>query len=1302
MKKRILAVLAALSLATCLLCAAAFPATAAERDYAHVETEENGGVTLSVSYDDPAAGQPMTLHVSASGGSGRYKYYMSAPTYADADGSRESVMDPARMPGYTDVRDAADYEFMPMASGTYQFQFQVMDMEDTGLYLRKTVSVAVSDPDHPSVSSLVAAAVSRCNAETDGSEYQKALWLHDWLLDQLEYDNSLTWSSAESALCRGTGTCQAYQAAYARLLTAAGIENEETRDTGDGHTWNAAKIEGAWCQIDCTWDDSSDTWYGFDQRHLYFGLSDELMAIAHGKWRDSDGSTYGVHETSLANNYFVRSGEARDWAEAYAPEIQRHLDAGETSFSVAATNASDPESVSGIINGIVADQLSGMEWESGNSKVELNVVSGPSDFDFDVKRSGAGAREYAPSEFASLHAADLPDGTYRIAPAKRGGASLDVANGSIANGAAAQIWAGNGTDAQVWRVSHDASGFVVLTSAKSGRALDCTDGSSARGTRLQLWETNGTDAQRWVAARRSDGTIVLVSALSGSVGVDDAGDVVRGRVADLTDGATADGTRVQLWDANGTVAQSWRESAASTQRERLDALAAENASALADGEYAIVSAKASRMVADVADGSTAGGANVRLWDSNATPAQRWRVTHDPAGYVTLTSAKSGLALDVADGSASAGANVRQWEPNGTWAQKWVAVPRGDGSLTLVSALSPSLALDLADGRTSAGTNVRLWDGNGTAAQAFSLVSASPSVAPCGREESLEGRWWTVSPASDGSLALDVANGSLANGADVRGWSANGTLAQAWSLEWEDGWYRLVSANSGSSLDMAAGDVVPGTNAQQWSEGDTANQLFSVSRNGDGTVCLVNRATGLALGMSGSSLVGQIPDASSAFQRFSLSEASADLAEGVYSVSPACGAGLSLDVADGSADDGANVRSWASNGSFAQRWYLGRAGDGSRYLECVGSSMRLAVSPDGNVCQRRADGSDASQLWRVSVARGGYALESVARPGMVLDVSGGSSASGANVQAHASNGTAAQRFRLAADGGSLPSGTYVVRSAADASVALDVADGSLADGVNVRAWASNGTGAQKWRVTALPDGTCSVANCQSGRALDVADGRANSGTNVQQWASNGTAAQRWRAVYRPGGWALVSALDPSLVLTLAGGASRGSNAVVDRDSGSSSQRFTFRATTYIPSDRQEMVWKAQGYYSSTNWLILVDNTNNKVGIFNGSRGNWNLVQFWTCTTGKASTPTVLGEYQVGSRGYSFGYGYTCYYWTQFYNNYLFHSVLYDENTFRIQDGRLGQNLSHGCVRLDINNAKWIYNNIPSRTKVVSYR
>lgn len=133
----------------------------------------------------------------------------------------------------------------------------------------------------------------------------------------------------------------------------------------------------------------------------------------------------------------------------------------------------------------------------------------------------------------------------------------------------------------------------------------------------------------------------------------------------------------------------------------------------------------------------------------------------------------------------------------------------------------------------------------------------------------------------------------------------------------------------------------------------------------------------------------------------------------------------------------------------------------------------------------------------------------------------------------------------------------------------------------------------------------------------------------------------------------------------------------------------------------MYWRAQGYSSSTNWLILCDTTRNQLCIYWGRQGNWKLQKFWTCTTGAWSTPTVLGEFTVGSKGYVFGSGFSCYYYTQFYGNYLFHSVTYYQNTFNIMDGRLGMNLSHGCVRLQIDNAKWIYDNIPYGTKVVTF-
>lgn len=89
----------------------------------------------------------------------------------------------------------------------------------------------------PVLRALLIKQVSHAKQNTNGSEYEMALYLNDWLLDRLEYDNSLKWSSAESALTRGLGTCQAYESAYSKLLTAAGITNSETRDIYDGHTW---------------------------------------------------------------------------------------------------------------------------------------------------------------------------------------------------------------------------------------------------------------------------------------------------------------------------------------------------------------------------------------------------------------------------------------------------------------------------------------------------------------------------------------------------------------------------------------------------------------------------------------------------------------------------------------------------------------------------------------------------------------------------------------------------------------------------------------------------------------------------------------------------------------------------------------------------------------------------------------------------------------------------------------------------------------------------------------------------------
>lgn len=352
--------------------------------YAHSATATQNGVTFTVSWNDAPAGAATTFHVTQTNGSSQAKARMDVPTYWDG-GSQESVCDPSR-PAWASYyilgTSGHDFTFDFTASGTYRIHFYFMDNDrndpqnDKGIYyLRTTAEVTVNDAARPSVTQIVNNAVDLCRQETNGSEYDMALWLHDWTLDQLEYDHNLNWCSAESGLTRHLGTCESYQRIYSKLLNAAGIANG--RITGNGHTWNAVKIDGKWCQMDLTWDDTSDNWYGdLDQRHLYFGLTDELMAIAHSdhtaNYQKDD---YAYRSTDLSNNYFVRNGKADEWAEKYADRIQQHLDAKEESFSIDADNQLFPPSISGIQNGIVAYAMNQREWSTAEGSVTLTGTS---------------------------------------------------------------------------------------------------------------------------------------------------------------------------------------------------------------------------------------------------------------------------------------------------------------------------------------------------------------------------------------------------------------------------------------------------------------------------------------------------------------------------------------------------------------------------------------------------------------------------------------------------------------------------------------------------------------------------------------------------------------------------------------------------------------------------------------------------------------------------------------------------------------------------------------------------------------
>ena len=140
---------------------------------------------------------------------------------------------------------------------------------------------------------------------------------------------------------------------------------------------------------------------------------------------------------------------------------------------------------------------------------------------------------------------------------------------------------------------------------------------------------------------------------------------------------------------------------------------------------------------------------------------------------------------------------------------------------------------------------------------------------------------------------------------------------------------------------------------------------------------------------------------------------------------------------------------------------------------------------------------------------------------------------------------------------------------------------------------------------------------------------------------------------------------------------------------------------LPDTQKYMNAIVAGVSSRTDWLIAIDPDNCVFGVYYGSQGNWQSIYFWICSPGAPVSPTPKGLFSVGSKGYVFGSGYSCYWYTQFWGDYLMHSLLHYPGTFTLMEDTLGRQASQGCVRLEINNAKWVYDNIPYGTAVYIY-
>ena len=382
------------------------------------------------------------------------------------------------------------------------------------------------------------------------------------------------------------------------------------------------------------------------------------------------------------------------------------------------------------------------------------------------------------------------DGSYVIINVNSGKA-LDVRNGAAGNNAVVQQYSANGTNAQRWFIRDSGAGYY-LQSALGNWVLDLSGGNTANGAAIRLYTPNGTASQLFVVS--CSGVTVPVDT---AVIIKSAGNA--NLVFDVPSASMANGTRIQLYAANGTNAQRFRFRK------------------IGNGAYGIANVNSGKVL-DVYGGSTSNGAVLQQYGSNNTVAQQWTVRDYGSGKISLISVNANKAIDVPGANYASSVALQLYAPNGTAAQQWViAKPKTmrerlneqaamrrqdlpDGTYTFASKLKTSMKMDVYGASRSDCANVQLWAGNGTNAQKWRVMH--------------DANGYVILTSVNSGKVLDVYGGSDANGANVQQYTSNGTYAQKWiAVKNADGSYTFQSALGNKVLDVSGGSSANGANVR---------------------------------------------------------------------------------------------------------------------------------------------------------------------------------------------------------------------------------------------------------------------------------------------------------------------------------------------------------------------------------------------------------------------------------------------------------------------------------------------------------
>lgn len=405
---------------------------------------------------------------------------------------------------------------------------------------------------------------------------------------------------------------------------------------------------------------------------------------------------------------------------------------------------------------------------------------------------------------------------------------LDVEGGKTSNDTNVQVYSKNETNSQKWKperivypqkINLNTSSFT-LTSMGAVKKIDASFAPADTTQKSIAWTTsdgkvvtvsNGTvkavgSGTATITAKTSNGKTasVKVTVNDGCVNVKNGFYSINTKVSgsftlDVKGNGTTDGTNVQIYKNNGSVAQKFQ------------------VESVGNGWYVISNAYP-KMCLDVQGGSGKSGTNVNLYHYNGTDAQKWRFYSVGNGYYSIMN-KCGNYLDLSGRTAKNDTNVQVYEKNGTDAQKWKLVKTeaqyvniASGLYSLYSKVGNNFVLDISGAGTADGTNIQIYHGNDSIAQKFKI-----QVTPDG--------WFTILNPLSGKC-LDVQGGIAKSGVNVQLHTYNGTDAQKWRFYTAgDSDYFYIKNKLGFYLDVDGAKAQNGTNVLVFTKNESDAQKW---------------------------------------------------------------------------------------------------------------------------------------------------------------------------------------------------------------------------------------------------------------------------------------------------------------------------------------------------------------------------------------------------------------------------------------------------------------------------------------------